>query len=455
VYNGLDYTLEEEGFPKEQPLDWDNISRDLTTDNFDVFIWGGFWGEHISAYLSQMNVDAITAIRKFVREGGGYIGICYGGFEISTGSFFPFNWLKGFFPRYPSLLFPGFTTRLTPKALPCKAILTIQLTSENNPLAYGLPSSIEGCGYAAGPMFIGPQGNTETVGIIQDIQEINEGFTAALSDFPLIGGIYNSRINYAKGKPIWVTVDFGKGKVVAFGDHPNIYDYPRIAFNAILYTTSEDLSTLTSDTFVPLSTELLAETEAFKGYVDEPLQFQLSNVSGRIPIHCIWEFDERLQSVEDSPSYIYHRTDNYTVRLTFLDEKGTIFLGSVPVDIREKLDMYLSHGYTRRGDGDTKATFRVGTHGGFPPYLYKWDFGDGTESLQTNQTVYHTYTQPGNYRFEVILSDQLGTEVSDSGFINIDDTNSNHNGLQYVFIVLIVLFLLVVVLAIIYFRKRT
>ena len=457
VYNGLEHWLELGGFPMEQPLDWDNISTELTVENFDVFIWGGYAGHGpLSAYISQMNVDAIKAVRTFVREGGGYIGICYGGYEISSGSLFPLNWLKAYFPRYPSLFFPGFTTRLTPQALPCHAVLTVQITSENTPLTYGLPSSIENCQYASGPMFIGLRGNTETIGVIQDIEEIDRDLSSSLTDHPLLQRLFNMRINYAKGKPIWVTADFGSGTVVAFGDHPNFYTYPRLAYNAILYSTSEEPISQKFGTVVPLSTKIFSEIEPFKGYVDEPLTFQLSDRIGSLPVYSIWEFDKGTQTKEEVPSYTYHRTGNYTARVTAVNDKGVMFLGSVPIDIRDKptIDCYCSSSkYT--GGNDVKAIFKVSVYGGFPPYTYKWNFGDGSESLHTNQTVFHAYNKPGLFTYQVVLSDQLGTEIVDSGSIDLNYLSGTHNQQQlYTTIVIVVLWLLVAVIAIIYVKKR-
>ncbi len=55
-------------------------------------------------------------------------------------------------------------------------------------------------------------------------------------------------------------------------------------------------------------------------------------------------------------------------------------------------------------------TFRVTATGGQEPYVYSWDFGDGTR-LQAGATVTHSFGRPGEYPVSVVVSDSRGKMV--------------------------------------------
>lgn len=228
--------LAEGGFTDGIKLDWKNISKKLNNNDFNVFIWGGLWGNTSIAIKTQIrNMLAITTIRRFVRDGGGYVGSCYGGYEIATGSHIMFNRFKPYFPRIPSLFFTLFSTRFVLKALPGFTQLTIEITDSSSPITYGLPKKINHCIYKGGPMFLGLPGNTKTIAIIEDI-DINR---LELNNDNLPQFLLDFWISFVKGKPIWVTTEFEDGKVIAFGDHPENHFYNRIVHNAVFYASSK------------------------------------------------------------------------------------------------------------------------------------------------------------------------------------------------------------------------
>jgi len=59
-------------------------------------------------------------------------------------------------------------------------------------------------------------------------------------------------------------------------------------------------------------------------------------------------------------------------------------------------------------------------------YTYEWDFDDGSSG--TGETVSHTYQYPGTYTIEVTVSDDEGTETSDTLEITISQGASSNNG---------------------------
>ncbi len=65
------------------------------------------------------------------------------------------------------------------------------------------------------------------------------------------------------------------------------------------------------------------------------------------------------------------------------------------------------------------VTFRANVSGGFTPYSYLWDFGDGTTSTSAMPT--HEYRGAGNYTVKLTVTDDHGSIAEDikEGYINV------------------------------------
>jgi PKD repeat protein len=55
-----------------------------------------------------------------------------------------------------------------------------------------------------------------------------------------------------------------------------------------------------------------------------------------------------------------------------------------------------------------EGTFSADASGGYPPYSFEWDFGDGSAST-TLQNVTHTFTSAGEYKVQLTGIDSKGT----------------------------------------------
>ena len=73
------------------------------------------------------------------------------------------------------------------------------------------------------------------------------------------------------------------------------------------------------------------------------------------------------------------------------------------------------------GKAGEEIKFYGSAYGGKKPYTWKWDFGDGTYAYEKNAS--HTYTQEGNYKVKLTVTDSRG--YSDTAYtyamIGIDD----------------------------------
>jgi len=67
----------------------------------------------------------------------------------------------------------------------------------------------------------------------------------------ILGRIYNKWLSSIIGETVWTTSNYGKGKIVTFGDHPEIGDVNlnRVLHNSIFYTTSKMIDEITFDEY--------------------------------------------------------------------------------------------------------------------------------------------------------------------------------------------------------------
>ena len=81
----------------------------------------------------------------------------------------------------------------------------------------------------------------------------------------------------------------------------------------------------------------------------------------------------------------------------------------------ELVDLLSVEVITNGTEGEAPATFEFQANitGGTEPYTYSWDFGDGTEGSD-EESIVHTYDEPGTYNVAVTITDSDDETASDS-----------------------------------------
>ena len=177
--------------------------------------------------------------------------------------------------------------------------------------------------------------------------------------------------------------------------------------------------TVTVEVSGALSVSVVASPE--KGYVGDTFRFDVdwSPFSGA---ECIIDIDYGDGTSEGTSAYsppvtfthAYISPGTYTVKVTVYD-MAYMAEGSdqTSVEVRAKLSASLDAS-PRSGNVPLDVTFTCEAHGGYLPYSWTLDFGDGstpasgTRTSEGSWTVTHTYGKAGSFTAKLTVSDALG-----------------------------------------------
>ncbi|HMA83747.1 MAG TPA: NosD domain-containing protein [Candidatus Thermoplasmatota archaeon] len=236
-------TMVESGFLDYQIITDETFVQKVDNSNINVLIWaGGNTGlskiECAKTLVYEKNFDRLDS---FIRQGGGYIGSCYGASVISSGIFVPFSKILSKIKLIPSV---GFLSLIQSSFFPLgySGHNTVTFEKMSHPIFFGVSNQTTTF-HASSPIFSWVQ---------------NEGdVLARLTDFdvawynPMIPGINSELVDTyfqsCLGMPIWLSKTYGKGKIIAFGDHPELFlntANTKILHNSVYYTTSKTKSDL-------------------------------------------------------------------------------------------------------------------------------------------------------------------------------------------------------------------
>ena len=312
------------GFKDSIILSPEEIINGLSNDDYNLFIWGGYVGsnfkesiEYLKNFTSPDGQRLIRNIRNFVKNGGGFMGFCYGGYMAASGFKRPlscpfllyFNRFITFLPVQLNLLDINIY-----QALPGIGFITIEIVDNNCPISYGLPKIIDNHLYARGPLFIEKLfgKNVKPFAIIKnvDLERFSVDDIARYTwwgNCKLVPDKIKDRLkqNWIKnsiGKPISVTGTYGEGKVIAYGSHPEITSYdpfstgycdpPRTFYNSVFYATSKGLFERNFNNSFNFENTL--DVDAGGPYVGEEnvtLQLSGSVNNGTYPYKWYWKFE--------------------------------------------------------------------------------------------------------------------------------------------------------------------
>jgi PKD repeat protein len=163
----------------------------------------------------------------------------------------------------------------------------------------------------------------------------------------------------------------------------------------------------------PGALSALAQADQTYGLLPLPVAFTGSASGGTPPYTYAWDFgDGSSVSTEMNPIHTYGIPGSFTVTLTARDAGGQ----SASDD---HLRIYAASSFVATasaapssGPAPLDVQFSVTLAGGTPPYLYQWDFGDGTTS--TDSAPAHTFSMGGSYAVILVVRDAIGQAAVDN-----------------------------------------
>jgi hypothetical protein len=197
----------------------------LNSDTYNVFMWPyePNPARMFEAAESLVNKESFNTIRRFVAQGGGYVGSCYGAQTASSGFLQPLSLLSltyAYHPERPSfplslaMSMSDTIQQIRLSLLEDLFISTSVITNHSHPLAFGMNGPVKD--FFSGPWFIYLGENSECVSAFNTI------ILESSSTPPVMNKIV--------GSPNWVASNFGKGRLALFASHPEFVNNVSLLF---------------------------------------------------------------------------------------------------------------------------------------------------------------------------------------------------------------------------------
>ncbi len=175
---------------------------------------------------------------------------------------------------------------------------------------------------------------------------------------------------------------------------------------------SHSYNVVSYDIFDVVTKDVTADTNGpYYGAVDQPIQFTGSVQGGKSPYTWSWVFgDGTNTSSEKDPLYSYANTGNYSISLNVRDSGGFQDTDYSYILITNEL-IADAHGPYEAPPNIT-IQFSGDAFGGYPPYTYEWNFGDGNTSVIQNPA--HVFEKFGEYELILTVIDSKNLTASNS-----------------------------------------
>lgn len=139
---------------------------------------------------------------------------------------------------------------------------------------------------------------------------------------------------------------------------------------------------------------------------------------GTAPYTYLWDFGDGTTSTDHNPTHTWLEAGCYVLRQTVTDADGHV--SSVAVNALVNIPMAVAvTAVPQLGSEPLAVIFTALATGGESPYVYTWEFGDG--SIASGAVVTHTYLAPGTYEVKVGVVDGLLHDTGGSVVVHILD----------------------------------
>lgn len=167
-----------------------------------------------------------------------------------------------------------------------------------------------------------------------------------------------------------------------------------------------------SDMAVEVTSQSTSSQDVTEEYVD--LTAQLNNLQATeqqlLTIMAKAEKIEDILAVQAQLTGIQSQIEQIKGRMQYLEKTSATSLLNVNL-AQAKLEVKFNASTTSAKTGDD-IQFYPDVAGGFTPYSYEWDFGDGNTSTSASPT--HSYAKPGEFSVSLKVTDDRGNSQTET-----------------------------------------
>ena len=144
------------------------------------------------------------------------------------------------------------------------------------------------------------------------------------------------------------------------------------------------------------------------------VSFRAAASGGTAPYTCSWSFGDGGTASGAVASHLYVAAGSYTAKVVVTDSMRPPNRASaqVAVTVRDPLAAVASAKPTS-GQAPLTVDFTGSATGGTAPYVYAWDFGDGS-AKGSGSTTRHVYRGRGTFTATLVVTDGAGVTVRDT-----------------------------------------
>jgi PKD repeat protein len=148
------------------------------------------------------------------------------------------------------------------------------------------------------------------------------------------------------------------------------------------------------------------------------VNFSAQASGGTSPYTYSWDFGDGQSSGSQNPSHTYSQSGDYVATLNVKDSSGAQKTDSVTIRVTETGSLTAIPSVSPTfGTAPLTVSYAAGASGGTPPYSYRWNFGDGSMSLDSSGT--YTYSVNGTYALILTVTDSASATDTSSVTITV------------------------------------
>jgi PKD repeat protein len=145
-----------------------------------------------------------------------------------------------------------------------------------------------------------------------------------------------------------------------------------------------------------------------------------TNTSNNTSASYVWDFGDGTTSTQNNPSHYYPNNGIYNVCLKLYTVTNVLCDSQcVNINVTNGNPCNLVATTTPTYNTSSNITVFASVNGGVSPYLFTYDFGDGTIMSNTNSSSTHQYSATGIYTYCVTVLDGNGCSFTSCGSVTI------------------------------------